>query len=761
MYVTVEGVPYVMQDGDVDVPSTLLSATYERVKCIAALGQERRELDMVARRAKGGGLRLRMQDDGDHTLRSLFTMRKRRTTFIGANVGAGAVTITVKSTGAFAASGNFWCGGECVSYTGKTATTFTGCTRAAFGTTARAFRGGASNGQAVYASPPSWLGRIVTLKGYFLDHDGEAPASTSMQATLGTFEIDSAPQYLGDDTWEMSAIDRIDSFLKRAIYTGIEPTTETNLLRYEPDGVDYGEGRVFVSNNGFARLFGDNDTPGDFAYVHLDGVGVYGSGVTGNLSLLIRATNLDLGLLSESPRADLSVPITTEPGLNRSMRFMATTSQAFSNGGAFYESAKPAAYLREKADTLALKVLHSRTGNGTNGTHDVLMGKDASVSSDTDPDGFMWRIGAGILAAEVDANSLAAVGASVEWFFLLDEPMTVGDFARDFCMATDAFTLTNLNGQLSVKSMSDGPSALVQMVIDDDQVIGKATATYDESSVFPHVVLECSYDPRVQAFKERVEINDAEMAERYPTRDETLTIESKSIFIAGLWAEDFWLDVPAYPLAEVQRRLRRYQCEEGGRGSLYVDVKVHIDAALLNLGDIVTLNLDDVPDMEGSTITNRRARVVSHLTNWDEGTVDMRLQVLRPPKRIGSASIIASTASADTVLTLTTAQPECGNTAAFLFGVGNAVIVWDVSGNVSHATTLTAVGPGNTVTLATAPGFAVAGTVDFITHGTATVGDLTPTTNDYVPLTDFIFQVDDDEREYEDAVPDAGESRWR
>jgi len=152
---------------------------------------------------------------------------------------------------------------------------------------------------------------------------------------------------------------------------------------------------------------------------------------------------------------------------------------------------------------------------------------------------------------------------------------------------------------------------------------------------------------------------------------------------------------------------------------------------------------------------------VSHLTNWDEGTVDMRLQVLRPPKRIGSASIIASTASADTVLTLTTAQPECGNTAAFLFGVGNAVIVWDVSGNVSHATTLTAVGPGNTVTLATAPGFAVAGTVDFITHGTATVGDLTPTTNDYVPLTDFIFQVDDDEREYEDAVPDAGESRWR
>src|SRR3990167_302125 len=84
-YVTIEGVKYVFQDGDVDVPSALLSSTYTRLKNIVALEQDRRELDMVARRAKGGGLRLRLLDDDDHTLRALFTMRKRRTTFICAN----------------------------------------------------------------------------------------------------------------------------------------------------------------------------------------------------------------------------------------------------------------------------------------------------------------------------------------------------------------------------------------------------------------------------------------------------------------------------------------------------------------------------------------------------------------------------------------------------------------------------------------------------------------------------------------------------
>ena len=114
-YVTIEGVKYVFQDGDVDVPSALLSSTYTRLKNIVALEQDRRELDMVARRAKGGGLRLRLLDDDDHTLRALFTMRKRRTTFIGANeTAAGDGTITVGATTDLHPSSHLLVCAECI-----------------------------------------------------------------------------------------------------------------------------------------------------------------------------------------------------------------------------------------------------------------------------------------------------------------------------------------------------------------------------------------------------------------------------------------------------------------------------------------------------------------------------------------------------------------------------------------------------------------------------------------------------------------------
>jgi hypothetical protein len=49
-YVTIEGVRAILQDGDEDVPAALIASSRTRVRCITALEQDRRELDMVARR---------------------------------------------------------------------------------------------------------------------------------------------------------------------------------------------------------------------------------------------------------------------------------------------------------------------------------------------------------------------------------------------------------------------------------------------------------------------------------------------------------------------------------------------------------------------------------------------------------------------------------------------------------------------------------------------------------------------------------------
>lgn len=796
-FVTIEGVDEVFCDED--VPDALLTSTRTRVPCIQALTQDRRELDMVERRAKGGGIRLRLQDDADHTLRALFSMRKRRTTYISANVSSSATTITVKSTSAFAAAGDFWCGAECISYTGKTSTTFTGCTRGAYGTTARAMRGGSTNGQAVYDAPPSWIGRKITLKGYFVDaassdavvtgtdttvtetfetnwtiplEEGITDAAavvavTTTADTLGTFEVDSPPQYLGDDSWEISGLDRIDNYLKRAIHSGVEnKNVSAGRLRvYQvlTPGDDQGAS-IYMTDEAMIGLFGTatvGATLGDHAFILLD-IAAASSYVDNDGIMIMRATSIESTTSSDGRH---KVFLNPEIDLNRHFdRNIGERSSIGASGGSegppeyLISDARAVVYLREKADTLALKVLTSDDGDGGNGTSDVLRGRDTSAVSDTGVDVIGWRIGANIKQADIDTASLATVGQSVDWFYFVAEPTTVGDFMRDFCLATESFMLTNLSGSLSVKSMTDGPSSISSMTIDASQVIGKAKCTYDESNVFPRVIFKYGYDPIAQDFTAHQELQDSELIERYPSNDATLTIESKSIY--GHVRSLPWLRVPITPAGDIQRMARRYQCEEAGRGALHVEVTVHLDAALLNLGDIVTLTLDDVPDMEGSTISARRARVVSHCTNWQEGTVELRLQLLRPPKRISPAAIISSTASADTVLTLSASPPEAGAVAGSMFGVGSNVIVWDVSGNVSHTTTLTAA-TATTVTLAAAPAFAIQATVDFITMGAADVADTDVTQNGFTPLTDFIFQVNDDEREFESGVPLAGESRWR
>lgn len=70
-------------------------------------------------------------------------------------------TLLVQSTAAFPASGSLYLGKELVTYSGKTATSFTGCTRGVCGL-AYTHRPGTS-GQTVTNAPRYWLGRSVTL----------------------------------------------------------------------------------------------------------------------------------------------------------------------------------------------------------------------------------------------------------------------------------------------------------------------------------------------------------------------------------------------------------------------------------------------------------------------------------------------------------------------------------------------------------------------------------------------------------------------
>ena len=78
-------------------------------------------------------------------------------------IDAVVTTITVASTSAFTASGAIWINGEYITYSGKTATDFTGCVRGADGTTAAAQSNGALVSQATEF--PGWGEGYFTATG--------------------------------------------------------------------------------------------------------------------------------------------------------------------------------------------------------------------------------------------------------------------------------------------------------------------------------------------------------------------------------------------------------------------------------------------------------------------------------------------------------------------------------------------------------------------------------------------------------------------
>lgn len=78
-----------------------------------------------------GGLTLMLGTGHD----LLLNRRSVPETYLTAELSAIATTVTVNSTSGFPSSGTIWIEREAISYTGTTATTFTGCTRAKYGTT--------------------------------------------------------------------------------------------------------------------------------------------------------------------------------------------------------------------------------------------------------------------------------------------------------------------------------------------------------------------------------------------------------------------------------------------------------------------------------------------------------------------------------------------------------------------------------------------------------------------------------------------------
>lgn len=145
--------------------------------------------DMLAGKIKASGFTAKIADvDAQATL--AFAKRPTATTYLSATIDYLVTTVNVDSTSAFDSSGTFHIGTECISYSGKTSTSFTGCTRARRSTIAQShYSSDGATTVRVQATnePESIEGRRAYLYVY---GDGDTSTGTGTQIFVGVVSRD-------------------------------------------------------------------------------------------------------------------------------------------------------------------------------------------------------------------------------------------------------------------------------------------------------------------------------------------------------------------------------------------------------------------------------------------------------------------------------------------------------------------------------------------------------------------------------------------
>lgn len=207
--VTIEGIPYAFletlllktDDEAISAPAPLTTVRGAlRVRDSDAISQE---LDRQSGLGRGRALDLVLALDVLRTanLESLFRVPSLRAR-VTSDVNGVATTFPVDTTAGWPASGSFYIGREFVTYTGLTATSFTGCTRAVGGF-AHYHPSGTSSGYRFATDRPQyWRGRLVTLWEHLVGPDGRALAGVACEVGAYCRElwkgyVDAQPQVDG------------------------------------------------------------------------------------------------------------------------------------------------------------------------------------------------------------------------------------------------------------------------------------------------------------------------------------------------------------------------------------------------------------------------------------------------------------------------------------------------------------------------------------------------------------------------------------
>lgn len=691
----VQGVPFAFTSSRTSPPDAVVALAgygtgvdHVRVPCIAKVEQAAKELDLVQRRMVGGSLTLDLLDDDAGTLRTLFTPRRRRTTFVNNPADTSQPEFSVASVAGASAPGVIYVDGETCKFGSLTASEYATLTRGAFGSEAQNHYGDAVQGASVFTTPPAWTGRRVKLIAYFEREDGTTTAA--LAKVVDTYRLEAPPKWIGGGTWQLQCSHLSDEFAAKKVGSG-QRTVEGRGTRTVVGGLDN-----YLLPNGSENLFDPGASRTTYARIRgsvvdfnrtVDGQIVSASERAGAAAVQAINSRVGTAFLADTTNL-LGAPPVDVPA---DYRHIALVGVGHPVG----------------EDLVALLV--SRLGDGANGPYDVYPGVSRDAFGEAD-----WRFGAGINKSEVDDAAFVDVGQDAAgWSFVVDDEHTVEDVLASFCLAAGACWFVTGDGLLSVKRLAEErvDSALT---LSASNVIEEPVVEYDEADIAPRVRLSCNYDTVAEKFLAVVQVLDSEIASRFPTHDARVEIESRGLTIQEALPAGA-LPLPTTTLADVQALLRTLQ-KTAARGRLRLPLRCTVDALVLDLGDVVTLDVS-APDLEGAaTLAGKTARVIRLGPRLDEGVVDVDVEVLETLYAVAPSCVIASRAGA--VLTLRTGGPEVAgarsSTPGRLFFAGAWVRLYDVSAATFEDAEVLSV-TDTTVTLTAAPALVVAANVDVLT----------------------------------------------
>jgi hypothetical protein len=679
--VVVEGIPVVFVERNLPTSPAVWGGRTPIV-CLTRVEEGESTLSYEDRREMAATLDLEMLDDAG-VLADLFATASRSVTWASATSTVSATTITLASTAALVGGQHIYVGAETITVgTVASGTSLTGCTRGAFGSTAAALYGTASDGDSVYVVPPFWRGRRVSLYGHAPDGAGLYTSTL-----LGTYLIDEAPVQAGDLRWTLRCAGIVQEYWERSIGLGLREqaaksvvSISTSILVWVEDATAFRLGTLFPT------------------YVAIDATSRRsGREVFAIYTLVSVDTTTNFIGLSLSPSFGTPHILTGVGFLDATIRPIAT----------FIGAALP--YL-----------LLSGEGQGAT-SYDRLPGR---LPASTYEGG--WRMGAAFTTAEVDIAAFEAV-PFVNSLFVVEREEKLTDVLREWTLLTNTAIVSTVDGK--IKPITLAPPRIVNTTtISADDVIpdGPLTVTCDEANVYPLLTVRGGYDIRSGDFTVEAPLINVDLAKKYQRNTNKLEVEIKSIGIDGGFPVGF--DAPAWrnPVSMRVEDLIVYVdavMKGSTLGRRFLSLSLSHEHLGLRIGDVVTLGTDlpdayDLPDFRGGSILGLSARVVARRPRYDQARVDVRLELLDRLLHVCPAATITAFDGVKTYTLSTTAPEVSGASPANDFWIGAAVTFVDRSSlattPATHATNINTIVSTTQINVDSVPAFAVEIGVDYV-----------------------------------------------